>query len=289
MDGIVTVLKPPGMSSSNVVYDVRRLFCEKHAGHLGTLDPAAAGVLPVCLGRATRLFDILVDKDKEYVFEIAFGIRTDTQDAYGKVTQRDDIKVGRTEIMNVLPEFIGAQTQAASIYSALKVDGKKMYDLARAGKTVEPKTREICVYSLELLQETAVNRFLLRTVCSRGTYIRSLCESIAQRLGTVAYVPFLLRTRSGPFTIECARSIQELENAKAEGALNQSLVSCEEATGFLPELRLAADRVSPAKNGLETRMKDAREGFVRVYGAEEFLGIGEVKNGDVRLVIHLYG
>ena len=153
---------------------------------------------------------------------------------------------------------------------------------------MEPKTRDICVYSLELLQETAGNCFLLRTVCSRGTYIRSLCESIAERLGTVAYVPFLLRTRSGPFTIECARTIQELENAKLEGALNQSLVSCEEATGFLPELRLPPDRVTPAKNGLETRMKDAREGFVRAYGAGEFLGIGEVKDGNFRLAIHLY-
>lgn len=288
MDGIVTVLKPPGMTSSNAVYDVRKLFSEQRAGHLGTLDPAAAGVLPICLGRATRLFDILVDKDKEYLFEIAFGIRTDTQDACGAITARDEKTVEREELSAVLPEFVGGQMQTASIYSALKVDGEKMYDLVRAGRDVKPKTREIRVYELELLEKTAKNRFLLRAVCSRGTYIRSLCESIAERLGTVAFVSFLLRTRSGPFAIEHAKSISELAAARGEGKLLETLVSCEEATVFLPELRLAEDRVIPTKNGLETRVKGEREGFVRAYGAGQFLGIGEVKDENFRLAIHLY-
>ena len=167
MDGIVTVLKTPGMTSSNVVFDARKIFGEKHAGHLGTLDPAAAGVLPVCLGRATRLFDILVDKDKEYVFECVFGIQTDTQDATGTVIARDNRRVSRDELAAILPEFVGGQMQTASIYSALKVDGKKMYDLARAGETVEPKVREICVHELELVEQTAENSFLLRAMCSR--------------------------------------------------------------------------------------------------------------------------
>lgn len=289
MDGIVSVLKPPGMTSSNAVFDVRKIFLQKHAGHLGTLDPAAAGVLPICLGRATRLFDILVEKDKEYIFEAAFGIQTDTQDAYGTVTARDERTVEREELELVLPELTGGQMQAASVYSALKVGGKKMYELARAGETVEPKTREICVYELELLEQTAINRFLLRAVCSRGTYIRSLCESIAARLGTVAYVPFLLRTRSGPFTIDKAKTIPELEAAKAEGTLLETLVSCESATAFLPEIRLPEDRVSPTKNGLDTHMRSEPDGLVRAYGAGEFLGIGEIRNGRFHLTIHLYG
>ena len=217
MDGIVTILKPPGMTSSNVVFDVRKIFSEKRAGHLGTLDPAAAGVLPVCLGRATRLFDILVDKDKEYVFEIAFGTQTDTQDAYGAVLARDDRIVEQSELMQILPEFIGGQMQTASIYSALKVDGKKMYDLARAGEAIEPRTREICVHELELIEQTAQNRFLLRAVCSRGTYVRALCESLAQRLGTIGYVPILLRTRSGPTIISSFRR-SALGNSVTAGA-----------------------------------------------------------------------
>ncbi|NLI53003.1 MAG: tRNA pseudouridine(55) synthase TruB [Clostridiales bacterium] len=288
MDGIVSVLKPPGMTSSNAVFDVRKIFSQKRAGHLGTLDPAAAGVLPVCLGRATRLFDILVDKDKEYVFEAAFGIQTDTQDAYGAVIARDNRRVEKSELAECLPELLGGQMQAASVYSALKVDGKKMYDLARAGKTVAPRTREICVHALDLIEQTGENRFLLRAVCSRGTYVRSLCESIADRLGTVAYVPFLLRTRSGPFEIGHAHTIPELDAAKAEGTLTQCVVSIEEVTAFLPELQLSQDRVIPTKNGLETHLRDAEDGMVRAYGAGVFLGIGEVKRGSFRLTIHLY-
>lgn len=288
MDGIVTVLKPPGMTSSNVVFDVRKIFSEKRAGHLGTLDPAAAGVLPVCLGRATRLFDILVDKDKEYVFEIALGTQTDTQDAYGTVIARNDRLVKKDELSRILPEFIGGQMQTAPIYSALKVDGKKMYDLARAGKAVEPKKREICVHELELIEQTAQNRFLLRAVCSRGTYVRALCESIAEKLDTVGYVPVLLRTRSGPFTSEQALTISELDAAKADGTLLETLISCEEATAFLPELRLPEDRATPTKNGLETHVRGTADGLVRAYGDDVFLGVGEVKNERFRLTIHLY-
>ncbi len=288
MDGIVCLLKPPGMTSSNAVYDVRKLFGQKRVGHLGTLDPAAAGVLPVCLGRATRLFDLLVDKDKEYVFEAAFGVKTDTQDAYGRVVARDDRIVERERLLGVLPAFLGTQLQKASVYSALKVDGKKMYDLARAGEAVEPKTREICIHELELMEQTAQNRFLLRAVCSRGTYIRSLCESIAESLGTVAYVSFLLRTRSGPFTIEHAKTVSELETAKAEGALERLIVTCEEAAAFLPALALEEDRLVPTKNGLETHLCGAADGLVRAYAAGGFLGVGEVEKGRFRLLIHLY-
>jgi len=288
MDGIVTVLKSPGMTSSNVVFDVRKIYGEKHAGHLGTLDPAAAGVLPVCLGRATRLFDILVDKDKEYVFECVFGTQTDTQDAYGAIVAQDDKRVTKDELLEVLPEFVGGQMQTASIYSALKVDGKKMYDLARAGKTVEPKVREICVHELELIEQTAENRFLLRALCSRGTYVRSLCESIAERLGTVGYVSVLLRTRSGPFVSERAYTIAELDAAKAEGTLASTLMSCEEAMAFLPELRLPVDRMVPTKNGLETHVRGLEDGIVRTYAEDVFLGIGEIRQERFRLMIHLY-
>ena len=288
MDGIVTVLKSPGMTSSNVVFDVRKIYGEKHAGHLGTLDPAAAGVLPVCLGRATKLFDILVDKDKEYVFECAFGTQTDTQDAYGAVIAKDNKRVDKHALLQILPEFVGGQLQTASIYSALKVDGKKMYDLARAGETIEPRVREICVHELQLVEQTAENRFVLRAVCSRGTYVRSLCESLAGRLGTIGYVSVLLRTRSGPFTSERALTIAELDAAKEEGTLSNTLTSCEKAMAFLPELRLPADRTIPTKNGLETHLRGYTDGLVRAYGADEFLGIGEIQHGRFRLNIHLY-
>lgn len=288
MDGVVVLLKPPGMTSSNAVYDVRRIFGEKRAGHLGTLDPAAAGVLPVCIGRATKLFDLLVDKDKEYVFEIAFGIRTDTQDAYGAVTETDTRVITQEELLSVLPLLTGEQMQTASIYSALKVGGKKMYDLARAGVAVAPKERRVSIETIELLTQTEENRYLLRTVCSRGTYVRSLCESIAGRLGTVAYMPFLLRTRSGPFSIDRARTVDDLQSEKEHGALQTAVVSCEEAVSFLPRLELSGERRIPTINGLETYLRGQPDGDVRLYADGEFLGVGSVINGRAKLAIHLY-
>lgn len=288
MDGVVVLLKPPGMTSSNAVYDVRKLLGERRAGHLGTLDPAAAGVLPICLGRATRLFDLLVDKDKEYVFELALGARTDTQDAYGRVLERDERRVSREELADALPAFLGERRQIAPAYSALKVDGRRMCDLARAGETIEPRERTVRIDALELIGQTGQRRFLLRTVCSRGTYVRALCESIAARLGTVAYVSFLLRTRAGPFSIERAASMAELREAAERGEAACLTVSCEEAVSFLPELRLMGHRRAAAVNALETGVRGAAEGPVRLYAGAEFLGVGRVEAGAVKLAIHLY-
>lgn len=288
MDGVVSLLKPPGMTSSNAVYDVRRVFHEKRAGHLGTLDPGASGVLPVCIGRATRLFDYLVEKEKEYVFEIAFGAATDTQDAFGRVTARNPRVVTRSELCAALPGFLGTQAQTASIYSALKVDGKKMCDLARAGRAVEPKTREITVHALELLDETAENRFLLCVRCSRGTYVRTLCADIGGRLGTVAHMAFLLRTATGPFSIGSSYTVAELEAKKLDGTLADAVISCEAALAFLPALTLPDDRRTPARNGLETAVRNQLDGNVRLYCGDAFLGIGRVEAGSVKLAVHLY-
>ena len=287
MDGVVTLLKPPGMTSSNAVYDVRRIFDEKRAGHLGTLDPGAAGVLPVCLGRATRLFDYLVDKEKEYIFELAFGAATDTQDVFGRVCARDTRQVTQAELAEVLPEFMGLQRQTASIYSALKVGGKKMYALARAGVTVEPKVREIAVHALELLRQMEENRFLLRVRCTRGTYVRTLCADIGARLGTCAHMAFLLRTAAGPFSIAQAHTVAELEACREAGGLERAVTSCERALDFLPALTLPDVRRTPTMNGLETAVKDHAEGNVRVY-CGGFMGVGRVERGSLRLTVHLY-
>ncbi len=287
MDGIVTVLKPPGMTSSNAVYDVRRIFQQKRAGHLGTLDPGAAGVLPICLGRATRLFDYLVDKEKEYVFELALGIATDTQDAFGKVTAQSQRKVSRQEVEAVLPEFMGVQQQKASVFSALKVDGKKMYDLARAGKPVEPKIREITISQLELMTQVDENRFLFRVRCSRGTYVRTLCADLGERLGVYGHMAFLLRTATGPFALENAYTVVELEERAAAGSLMETLTSCEEALAHLPEVTLPKHRRTPTLNGLETGGMNLPDGDVRLY-CDGFLGVGRMQGGTVKLAVHLY-
>lgn len=287
MEGIVTVLKPPAMSSSDVVVDVRRIFETKRVGHLGTLDPEAAGVLPVCVGRAVRLFDYLVDKQKTYLAEIAFGAATDTQDAQGKVTETSDSVVTEEMLDAILPAFTGRIVQTPPMYSALKYNGQKLYDLALSGKEIPDKSREVEIASLRRTKTLGVNRFLLEVTCSRGTYIRTLCHDIGAALGVPAHMAFLLRTASGPFTLDRAVSIAELAVLKEQGRLAESLTSCEDAIAFLPRLDLSADRLKPALNGLPTAM-NAKDGVYRLY-CGRFLGIGVVNNGSAVLKVHLYG
>lgn len=287
MDGVVCLLKPPGMTSSNAVFDVRRIFAEKRAGHLGTLDPGAAGVLPICIGRATRLFDFLVDKQKQYIFELTFGAETDTQDAYGTVLKRDERCVSRGELEQILPTFLGTQAQTAPVYSALKVDGKKMCDLARAGVDVVPKQRSIEISQMDLLEQTGPNRFLLKTTCSRGTYVRTICMDIGRRLGTCACMTMLIRSAAGPFRLEQSFSVVELEKLAQEGQLSKAIVSCEQAMMHLPAVHLEEDRRIPTMNGLETFLKGISDGDVRVY-CGGFLGIGTIRSGSLKLTVHLY-
>lgn len=288
MDGIISILKPPAMSSSDVVVDVRRLFSQKKVGHTGTLDPGAAGVLPVCLGRATRLFDYLVDKKKQYIVEICFGSSTDTQDAYGAIIQSSDAVVSQEELQAGLPRFIGEQTQIAPMYSALKSGGRKLYDIALAGESIPDKVRTITIFDLELMEQTCQNRFLLKVDCSRGTYVRTLCHDIGSALGVPAHLSFLLRTESGEFTLQNSYSIAELEQLKEQGKLNSAVISCEAAMSFLERVDLADDRLIPAKNGLVTRLWGQGDGLVRCYCQGMFLGIAKVNKGQIKLEVHLY-
>lgn len=285
-EGIVTVLKPPAMSSSDVVVDVRRIFETKRAGHLGTLDPEAAGVLPVCVGRAVRLFDYLVDKQKTYLAEIAFGTATDTQDAQGSVTETSDAVVTADMLDAVLPAFTGQIVQTPPMYSALKFNGQKLYDLALSGKEIPDKSRTVEIVSLRRTRDLGPNRFLLEITCSRGTYIRTLCHDVGKTLGVPAHMAFLLRTASGPFTLRHAASIAELADMKERGRLSDALTPCENAVAFLPRLNLNADRLIPTKNGLPTRM-NAPDGVYRIY-CETFLGVGAVREGSAMLKVHLY-
>ena len=238
LEGVVNVLKPPGLTSSDVVSDIRHIFGMKRVGHTGTLDPGAAGVLPICIGRATRLFDYLVDKEKEYIGEIAFGIATDTQDSYGEAVERMDAVVTEEMVKAVLPSFTGLQNQTAPLYSALSVGGKKMYKLAREGVEVERKVREINVPALELITQTAPNRYLVRIVCSKGTYVRTLCHDIGERIEVPAHMSFLLRTRSGAFDLDGAFTIGELREMKEQDRLGEAVTSIEQSLMHIGEARM---------------------------------------------------
>lgn len=290
IEGVFNLLKPPGLSSNDLVTDVKRLFAAKSVGHLGTLDPGAAGVLPVTVGRATKLFDYLVDKEKEYIAEIAFGQETDTQDAHGKIIRSAFCNITADQVKSTLPQFCGVSAQTAPMYSALKHNGQKLYDLALQGEYIE-KVRSIAVSELEYLEETGENRHLIRAACSRGTYIRTLCRDIGAALGVPAHMSFLLRSRSGQFALANAISFLQLQEAYEDGTHMQFLHSCEETLRFLPRLDLPSERLTATKNGLPTRMHTATppDTFCTLYIEDVFLGIAEVKENTVKLKVHLYG
>lgn len=291
MEGIVPLLKPPGLSSSDCVVDIRRLFGEKRVGHLGTLDPGAAGILPVCVGRAVRLFDYLVDKEKTYRFELILGTATDTQDSFGQVVEEGPGDLDLSAVEAVLPRFRGQIEQLAPAYSALKSNGQKLYDLALRGIDVPEKRRPVIIRDLQLLHQEGEGRFLLEMTCSRGTYVRTVCHDLGHALGTCGHMGCLLRTRSGPFSVERSFTVEELRELKEAGTLEKALISCEAALQQFPALTLSEDRLIPTKNGLPTDLHGVDrqpDGVVRLYSGSLFLGIGRIEKNRVRLIVHLY-
>lgn len=273
MDGFINVLKPTGLSSHDVIDIVRCIFKQKRVGHAGTLDPAAAGILPIALGRAARLVEYMEGADKSYRAEIAFGYATDTGDVYGAVIEsvpRPVLPSGE-ELRSVLAHFVGAIVQTPPAYSAIKVGGQRAYDLARRGTNVEMRARTVTIHRMELLcMDTAHARILIDVDCAKGTYIRSLCTDIGAALGMPATMRFLLRTRVGGFHLADAYTLEELAEV-GEAAF------CAPDTALdLPVYELDPQRVKAFYSGLSTserRMKLA-EGFYRVYANDVFLGIG---------------
>lgn len=228
--GFVNVIKPTGMSSSDVVCKVKKILGIKKVGHLGTLDPAASGVLPIAFGKATKFFDYFLKKDKVYIADVKFGIMTDTLDSFGKVIARIEKMVQGHEIEGVIPEFVGKIQQIPPKYSAIKVNGKKACDIARAGIELELKPREIEIYSIELLSQLGDNSFRFKVHCSAGTYIRTLFNDIAKKFNTVATTPVIIRVKSGSFEIDDAVLLEEVYES--------SLISIEQLFKLLPRYEL---------------------------------------------------
>ena len=209
--GVINVYKEAGFTSHDVVARLRGICKQKKIGHTGTLDPDAVGVLPVCLGNATRLCDMLTDRTKEYVASFRLGIVTDTQDLSGKVLESHTPDMDPQSVRQAVSSFVGDQLQIPPMYSALKVDGKRLYELAREGKTVERKARQITIYELELLKEEHPD-YTMRVCCSKGTYIRTLCHDIGQKLGCGGVMTHLLRSRVGEFRAEDAYRLSEIQS-----------------------------------------------------------------------------
>ena len=210
-DGVINVYKEPGYTSFDVVAKLRGILHQKKIGHTGTLDPQAEGVLVVCLGKATRLCDILPDHDKEYEAVLLLGTTTDTEDMTGTVLERKPVNVSEGAVREAVESYIGTYDQIPPMYSAIKVNGQKLYDLARQGQTVERKPRSVTIYTLEIL-EMDLPRVRLRIRCSRGTYIRSLCRDIGEKLGCGGCMEHLMRTGACGFRAEKSLRLSEIEH-----------------------------------------------------------------------------
>ena len=289
MDGIVNLIKPAGMTSSDAVMVMRRLFATKKVGHTGTLDPDAAGVLPICIGKATRLFDYLVEHDKTYIGEITLGIRTDTQDAAGRILSAEDrVSISRERVESIAARFIGLIEQIPSSYSAIKINGKKAYELARKGEAVPMRARSVRIDGIEVLDQTAENRFLLKVNCSRGTYIRTLVSDIGDKLGCGAYLSFLLRTKSGVFDLNNGFTIEELSRLAELGKLEDVLISPAEAMRGYPKILIRKEYEHRAQSGMGLRknwleFEENREASAcTVFCGETFYGVAHWDKDEER-------
>ena len=292
MNGFLNLLKPPGMSSGAAVAAVKRLTGER-VGHAGTLDPEAAGVLPIMVGRATRLLDFFPDKSKSYVAEIAFSGATDTQDGQGVILEEGRGVPGRQEILAILPRFRGTILQRPPAYSALKRDGVPLYTLARKGQTVETEPRETVISALELGEKTGEDGYMLHVDCGSGTYIRTLCHDIGQALGCPAHMRFLLRTRAGAFSIDGAVTLEEINAAAEAGDLSRLLLPLDAPLGALPALMLPEHYWKLGRNGGKlpaSLMPELPENQrCRVYAKEELLGIAHRAADVIRFDVGLAG
>ena len=277
-DGIFNVLKPPGMTSHDVIAFLRRALNTKKVGHGGTLDPDAAGVLPVFTGTATRLLEFAVEGRKQYLVEVTLGKQTDTGDDSGTVVKEMPVSEFTEEtLQKVLQSFLGKQKQLPPMYSAIKINGQKLYQLARKGVEVERELRDIEVYKLELLNFTATT-LTLAVDCSKGTYIRVLGEDIATALGTCGTMSFLLRTQVGSYHLNESHTLQEIAADPA---------SCVEApvtaVDHLPKLVLTDNQAARITNGVRTTVAGTAEGkYVLMSSGNEFLGIGTCKESMVK-------
>ena len=272
VSGFLNILKPPGMSSHDVVGYVRRVLHTKKVGHAGTLDPAAAGVLPVAVGTATRLIEYLEITDKTYRAEIKLGIATDSGDDTGKIltSQLDWSDFDMSTLEQVLQKFTGKIRQTPPAHSAIKINGQKACDLLRAGKDVEVPSREVTIYRLELLAHSH-DMLLIDCDCSKGTYIRSLCQDIGEALGVPATMAFLLRRRVGDFTAEDALTLEELAEAS-----EQALLPADKYLSSMQRFDLNPKREKAFCNGLSSTVKNftAQTESLRVYADGHFIGVG---------------
>ena len=271
MDRIFNIYKPAGMTSHDVVYKVRKILGIKKVGHTGTLDPDAVGVLPICVGRATKVCDLILNKDKTYVCNMILGIETDTYDSSGNVVEeRDPSGLVEEDIIRALNSQLGPIDQLPPKYSALKVRGKRMCDLVRAGKgdQIQLIARRVVIKRINILS-IDLPKLSFEVECSKGTYVRSICHDLGQLLGVGGHMTGLIRSKTGIFEIDKAISLEDLERLRDEDKLEENSWSVEDVLSDLPYIVL----------------KDKNSDLVRVYSKESFIGSGQIIRQDGQLMV----
>ena len=283
INGIIVINKPKEYTSHDVVAKVKKILNIKKVGHTGTLDPNATGVLPLLLNTGTKLSKYLIEHDKEYEVTLELGIKTDTADIEGNVIKKEEVNWKKlNDIEETLNTFLGEQTQIPPIYSAIKVNGKKLYEYARSGQNINIEPRNIQIYEIELQKiDKQKNEINFRVHCSKGTYIRSLCEDIAQKLGTIGYMKELTRTKVGNFTINEAVKIEEIENNK-EQIIKEKLISIEKFFESKESIKLNKKQLDKFLNGVKIRIYK-QENICRIYNENnEFIGIGTIEKNFLK-------
>ncbi len=276
MNGILIVNKSKGYTSHDIVAKVKKITVEK-VGHTGTLDPLATGVLPLLIGKGTLCSKYLMNHNKTYNVVLQLGIKKSTGDEEGEIIQKESVdekRLEEKEVKNVLESFLGEQEQIPPIYSAIKVNGKKLYEYARKGQAVEVKPRKITIYDIKLLKidkESCEIQF--EVSCSKGTYIRSLCEDIAKEMGTVGYMKELQRTKVGTFTIEQSVLVEDLNEENVE----EHIITVEKLFKDLEDIELNEKKLQLFLNGVKLSF-DLEDGIYKIYNNQQFIGIGVVKD-----------
>lgn len=282
MNGIVVIDKPSGVTSHDVVSMLRKRFATRRVGHTGTLDPLATGVLVMCVGNATKAADMISNADKRYRAGLELGIRTDTLDIEGTVTERRAVNVTEANVREGVLSFIGEQDQIPPMYSAIKQNGKKLYELAREGKEIEREKRRINIYSIDII-DISLPYVTIDVHCSKGTYIRSLCDDIGQKLGCGAVMTALRRTESAGFTTDDAYTIDELDGLSD---ISSALMPTDSLFSGLDEIHLNAKQEKSITNGVRMTWRDGKEGQrYRVYAEDgRFLCVSELSDMKLKLI-----
>ena len=282
MNGIIVINKHKGCTSHDIVYKVKKI-CNEKVGHTGTLDPMATGVLPLLIGKGTLCSKYLINHDKIYRATIQLGIETDTLDAEGTIVDTKEVSgemLNEEYIINILDTFLGKQEQVPPMYSAIKVNGKKLYQYAREGKTIEVQPRNIEIYNIKLLEVNKENKQIKFEVhCSKGTYIRSLCSDISKKLGTIGHMIELQRVQVGEFNISNSITLEQIQNNPNE--LEKYLITIEDIFKDKVNINLDNKKLQLFLNGVQLNF-NKEEGVYKIYNANKFIGIGCIKKNKLK-------